>query len=273
MKAVILMNKRNVINVVKFNLKVNKNNIIGWFIAITLIMFVYMIFFPTIKDIGIAKMELMPEEMLKFVGLTSISDMNNFTYYFGMIFNIVLIAISIFAATFSAKLICKEENTKSIEFLNALHISRKEIYIAKLITAFIAITTVLIGVIVSTLISGFIIGGSTFVLSDFMKIIKISSFSAYIFMALSFLISGITSKINVASISSIAVLFCYMIGYLGTLLEKKWLTYFSPFESLSPNNALAMSSSTIITLLIYFVVMVLFIITGIKFYKKRDFYI
>ena len=64
-----------------------------------------------------------------------------------------------------------------------------------------------------------------------------------------------------------------MIGYLGTLLEKKWLTYFSPFESLSPSNALVMSKSTILILFVYFVIIIIFIIAGIKFYKKRDFYI
>lgn len=273
MKVVIKMNRRNIINLTKFNLKVNKGNIWGWFISIFLIMFVYMIFFPTIKDIGIAKMELMPEEMLKFFNLTSLNDMNNYVSYFGMIFNMVLIAISIFAAIFSAKLICKEENTKSIEFLNALHVSRNEIYISKLITAFISITFILLGVVFATLISGFIVGGKTFILNDILMITKVTSITAYMFMALSFLLSGITSKINVSSISSIVVLLCYMVGYLGTLLEKKWLTNFSPFESLSPTNALVMSNSTILILLVYFVIMAVFIIIGIKFYKKRDFYI
>lgn len=273
MKAVIRMNKRNVFNLVKFNLKINKSSILGWFISIFAIMFVYMIFFPTIKDIGIAKMELMPEEMLKFFNLNSLSDMNNYVRYFGMIFNIILIAVSIFAATFSAKLICKEENTKSIEFLNALHISRNEIYISKLITAFISITFILLGVMFASIFSGFLVGGKTFILNDILIIIKITSFTAYLFMALSFLISGITARINVSSISSIIVLFCYMIGYLGVLLEKKWITYLSPFESLNPNNALTMSNSTMLVLSIYFVMTIMFIIAGIKFYKKRDFYI
>lgn len=267
------MNKSNIVNLVKFNIKINKSNVLGWFISIFSIMFIYMIFFPTIKDIGIAKMELMPEEMLKFFNLNSLNDMNNYVSYFGMIFNIVLISISIFAATFSAKLICKEENTKSIEFLNALHISRNEIYISKLITAFISVTFVLFGAISATIFSGFIVGGNTFVLNDVLIITKVTSFTAYIFMALSFLISGITSKINVASISSVTVLFCYMIGYLGILLEKKWVTYFSPFESLNPNNALTMSNSTTSLLSIYFLITIIFIIVGIKFYKKRDFYI
>ncbi len=265
------MSGRNILNATKFNLKVNKSSILGWSIAIFSIMFVYMTLFPIIKDIGMAKMELMPEAMLEFVGLNSISDMNNFISYFGMIFNIILIAISIFSATFSAKIICKEEHTKSIEFLDALNISRDEIYVSKLLTAFISVTLVLISAMSATLISGFINGGSTFVLTDFIKIIKVSSMSAYVFMALSFLISGITSKINVSSISAIGVLVLYMIGYLGILVDKKILTYFSPFESLSPTKALILSNHTILMLLIYLMVIIIFIVIGNKFYKKRDF--
>lgn len=274
MKVVMIMNKakiRNILNIVKFNLKVNKNNILGWTISIFMIMFIYMILFPTIKDIATVKMELMPEGMLKLVGLNSLSDMNNYISYFGMIFNIILVAISIYAATFSAKLITKEESTKSIEFLNALNVSRSEIYLAKLLTAFISVTLVLLGCFSATLISGFISGGSTFVLYDFIKIIKISSISAYLYLALAFLISGITAKINVASISSFGVLFCYMMGYLGVLLNKTWLMYFSPFETFNANHALALSNSTFIALAVYFILMIIFIFIGHYFYKKRDF--
>lgn len=274
MKVVIIMNKmsiRSIINITKFNLKVNKNNIIGWFISIFSIMFLYMILFPYIKDIGAAKMEMLPEDMLKLFGLNSLSDMYNFINYFGMIFTMILVAISIYSATFSAKLICKEEYNKSIEFLNSLNVNRSEIYYSKVLTAFISVTFVLFGTVSSSLIAGLINGGSTFILSDFITIVKISSISVYIYLAIAFLISGITSKINVSSITSIIVLTSYMIGYLGVLLEKKWIMYFSPFETLSTNNVLNINRNTIYVLLIYFIIIIISILLGNKFYKKRDF--
>lgn len=268
MKVVIIMSKNNVFNMIKFNLKVNRNSILGWAITIFVLMFIYMVMFPTIKDIGIAKMEVMPEEMLKFVGLTNITDMSNYNHYFGMIFNMILIVISVFAVTFSARLICKEEKTKSIEFLNSLNVSRQEIYVSKLITAFLAITLVLLAGVIAALIAGLISGGDTFIFNEFIKMIKISSISVYFFFALSFLISGISAKISVGTISSIAVFGTYMIGYLGVLLEKKWLTYFSPFESFSPQNALSLNNYLLY--IIYFIFLVSFIVVGGKFYCKRD---
>lgn len=274
MKVVIIMNKmsmRKIFNITKFNLKVNKNNIVGWFISIFSIMFLYMILFPYVQDIGAAKMEMMPDAMLKLVGLNSLSDMYNFINYFGMIFNMVLVAISIYAATYSSRLICKEEHDKSIEFLNALNVSRSEIYYSKVLTSFISVTFVLLGTFSSALIAGLINGGDTFILTDFITLIKISSISAYVFMSIAFLISGITSKINVSSTSSIIVLSSYMIGYLGTLLEKKWITYVSPFETFNTNSVLNITNSTVIALLIYFVIMIISIILGNKFYNKRDY--
>lgn len=273
MKVVIIMNKisiRSILNITKFNLKVNRSNIIGWLIAIFSIMFLYMILFPYVKDIGAAKMEMLPEDMLKLFGLNSLSDMYNFINYFGMIFMIILVAISIYSATFSAKLICKEEYNKSIEFLNSLNVNRSEIYYSKVLTAFISVTFVLFGAFSSSLIAGLINGGSTFILSDFITIVKISSISAYIYLSVSFLISGITSKINVSSASSIVVLVSYMIGYLGVLLDKKWIMYFSPFDTLNATNVLSISNNTMYVLLIYFVIIVTSILLGNKFYKKRD---
>ncbi len=267
------INFKNIKNIIKLNLKINKNSIIGWSIAVFLLMFLYMILFSSMKDIALAKLEAMPKEMLKLFNMDDLTDMNNYIKYFGMIFSIMLIVISIYAATFSAKLIYKEENTKSIEFLNSLNVNRSEIYISKLITSFIAVTLVLLSCVSAALIGGLINGGETFVIYDFIKIIKMSSISVYFFMAISFLISGITAKINPSSISSILVLFSYMIGYLGILLEKKFITYFSSFESFSAKAVLNMTSTTTILFGIYFTLIIIFILIGHRFYKRRDFVI
>lgn len=267
------INFKNIKNIIKLNLKTNKSSIIGWSISMFLIMFLYMILFSSMKDIALAKLEVMPKEMLKLFSMDSITDMNNYIKYFGMIFNIMLIVISIYSATFSAKLIYKEENTKSIEFLNSLNVNRSEIYISKLITAFISVTLVLFSTMLAALISGLINGGDTFVIYDFIKIIKMSSISVYFFMSISFLISGITAKINPSSISSIFVLVTYMIGYLGVLLEKKFITYFSPFESFNTKAVLSNSNTTILLFVIYFTLIIIFILIGHKFYRNRDFVI
>ena len=92
-------------------------------------------------------------------------------------------------------------------------------------------------------------------------------------MAVSLLLAGITSKVGVAGVGSMVVLFCYVLGYLSKLLDTKatWLAYFSPFQLFSPQNAVALENHTIVELVIYFALAVVFLIVGGFVYKRRDF--
>ena len=256
-----------------FDLKNNRRQIFGWSIAMFSIMFLYMILFPSMQDMVKMKMDAMPKELLELFGMGELSELGNFVNYFGMIFNIVLVAISIFAVTFSANLIYREEKTKTIEFLYSLELSRTEIFVSKLITAFVAVLAVLVSSAVATAICGAINGGETFVLADVMQIIKITGFTAVFFMSAALLLAGVTAKIGVSSIGSMVVLACYMLGYLSKLLEDKlgWLSNFSPFEVFAPEKALSLESGTQVALAVYFGLMVVFLFVGAFVYKRRDF--
>ena len=256
-----------------FDLKNNRRQIIGWSIAIFSIMFMYMILFPSMQDMARIKMDALPKEFLKFFDMQSMDDISNFMGYFGMVFNLVLIAMSIFAATFAANLIYREEKAKTIEFLYSLEASRTEIYVSKLITAFIASLAVLLSAAASTVICGYANGGETFILSDLLQIIKISGFCVFFFMAVSLMLAGITTKVGVAGLGSMTVLFCYVIGYLSKLLDTKatWLAYFSPFELFSPQKVLPLKSHTLVEFGIYLGITVILLIVGGIVYKRRDF--
>lgn len=264
---------KNIGRLTAFQLKNNKKAVIGWSIAVFAIMFMYMGLFESVKDMAQVKMDAMPKEMLSFVGMEEFSDMGNYVTYFGMIFNMLMIAVSIFAATFSANTIYREEKRKTIEFLNSLNVSRTEIYISKLICSFIALTVVAAMTAIPAIICGYAVGGETFSFVDCAAIIKISGFTPYVFLAFSIMTAGAVSSVNAPMAGSMAVLACYFIGYMGKLLEDKaqWLTYLSPFEMFSPQNAVAMESETLTAFGIYLAVCVLFIITGAVVYKRRDF--
>lgn len=266
-------NIKNIGIISTFDLKNNKRFILGWSIAIFSIMFMYMILFPSVKDMAQIKIDSMSKELLQFVGMGELSQLDNFINYFGMVYNLILVAISIFSAVFSANLIYKEEKTKSIEFLNSLSVSRVEIYLSKLLTSYIGVILVLMSGIISSLICGFINGGETFIIADFIKIAKVSSFTAVFFISTSLLITGLTTKINTAAVGSFIVLITYILGFLGELLEDKgeWLLYLSPFKLFSPQNAVELSSDTMMQLGIYFIISIVLIIVGAIAYKKRDF--
>lgn len=256
-----------------FSMKLNRKQIIGWCISIFLIMFLYMILFPSVKDMAQVKIDAMPKELLAFAGMDKLSDMSNFITYFGMIFNMILVAISIFAASFGANLIAKEEKSKTIEFLYSLEISRNEVYVSKLIAGFFAILVVVCSGTISSAIAGAINGGETFVVVEFIQIVKVSGFIPFFFLAIAFMISGISTKIGGSMIASMMVLATYVFGFLSGLLGDKaeWMKELSPFELFSPQNAIALESHTIYEIFIYFALSICFLVIGGIWYKRRDF--
>lgn len=270
------MNKFEFSNVSKiwsFNMKNNRKLLIGWGIAIFSIMFLYMILFSSMQDIAAVKMESMPKELLEIMGISSLNDMTNFVSYFGMIYGIILIAISIFSVNFSSSLLSKEERSGSIEFLSTLYVNRTEIYLGKFLAVFSGTLIVVICASVSSIICGFINGGDTFKLFDVITIIKITSFTPFFFGAIAFMISGISAKLGKGTISYIIVFLSYMLGYLGQLLEDKgeFLKYFSPFNCFNASSAIPLESTTIIQLSIYFLVFIGAVVIGCIVYNKRDY--
>jgi len=263
----------NIIKLTKFQLRNKRFTLIAWSIGLFLMMFMYMILFPTMKELGQAKLDAMPEELLSLFGVTSFNSMGNWIQYFIMMYSIFVLVVSFFAATFTSSNVYEEEKTKSIEFLYGLQVSRSEIYFSKLLASFLGILLLNISMIVSAFICASINGGSSFILGDFLMIIKGSSFTIYFFMALAMMIAGLTAKFSPGMVSAAIVFILYMLGYLGTMLEDKGeiLNRLSPFATFNGNNILEMSNTTIISLVIYLLITVTFIIIGWLSYRKRDF--
>lgn len=264
---------KNIMQLVKFNLRNRKKYILGWCLGIFVMMFIYMILFPSMKELGQAKMDALPKSMLELMGVESFGIMTNWVGYFGMIFNIFAVVISFFTVTFAGSQIYSEEKTKSIEFMNSLPVSRSEVYWSKVISSFVAVLFLSLASALSAIMCGLINGGETFILVDVLQIIKITGFIPFFFMALALCAGGITTKLSPATVGSASVILFYMISYLGSLLEDKgeWLRTITPFKQFSPANALALSNGTMLALGIFGLILVAFLLVGNSVYNKRDF--
>ncbi|HMM05076.1 MAG TPA: ABC transporter permease subunit [Clostridiales bacterium] len=264
---------KNALRLTAFDLKTNRKLITGWFIAIFATMFLYMILFPSVKDMAQFKMEAMPPGVMELFGMEDLSVMSDYVGYFGMVYVLVLIAISVFAVTFSAGLLSKEEKTKTIEFLYSLTVSRSEIYLAKLLTAIIANLLIIAGVALATFGCGMINGGPTFVPGDLLQILTITSLTVFFFMSVGLMIAGVSNQWGTPATGSMVVIASYLLGYLGTLLNENaaWLQRLSPFEEFSPTNALSLTNDIRITLGVYCTLSLIFIGVGLVRYRHRDF--
>ena len=263
----------NIIDLTKFNLKTTKKQIIGWMIAMFSLMFLYMILFPSVKDMAQVKMEAMPEELMQFMGVDSFAGMGNYDEYFAMIYNLILIAISVFATIFASNIIANEEKNKTLEFLYALKVSRLEIFLSKLLTAFIGVLAVVSSAAIATIICGLINGGETFNLTDTMMMIKGSGQIPFVYMAIGLLLAGITTKLATAGLASIVVIFSYVLGFLSTMVSEnlEWIVWFSPFEKLNPKLVVELNSEVMTAMGLYSAIMIIAIVVGGIFYNKRDY--
>lgn len=265
----------NVFKITRFDLRTNRKSIIGWLITVFSIMFLYMILFPSIQDVAKVEMEMMPAELMQFMGMNAMADLANFSTYFGMIYMLVIIAISVFAASYTSGLIYKEEKERTIEFLYSLEVSRSEIFISKALSGFIGMLMVIFSAIVAAIISGLINGGVTFHIGEVIKIGILCGFIPLIFWGISLLLVGLTAKIRITMVSSMMVFVSYILGYLAILLGEKadWLTYVSPFEIFKPEAMLDLGTNELIAFICYLVVTILCFIVGITTYNRRDFHV
>lgn len=266
------MSFSNIKSLSAFNLKNSKRGIFLWSIVLFGIVFMYMILFPSMKDLAQVKLDSLPKEILQLFGMESFLEMSNYNSYFAMIYGFLVLVISLYITSFATGSIVNEEKNGSIEFLYSQSLTRGEIYCSKAITSCVALFSVILACALAAILCGVLVGGETFELFGILQILKITGFTPFVFMALGLMVGGVSSRFGTSQSSIMFVVLSYMLGYLGLLLEDKGkvLRYFSPFELLSPRIALDISSELMLQVFIIFLVSIVFITLGITVYKRRD---
>ncbi len=263
----------NIIKIFVFGILVNKKRIIGWTIGIVAMMAIYMVFFPSVNDMASLKFDAMPEELLGLFGMENMTDLGNYSSYFGMIYQLVLIALSIYGGTFASAIIIGEEKNKSIEFLGALHVSRAEIYVSKYLLVTFSLLVVMILSTVTTIVCGISVGGETYSFNEIVRMSMVSTLVPLFFSGVALLLSGVNPKVGTGAVCGFAVLVSYLIGYLGQILGEngEFIRYFSPFEVIGPISVLEANSYLLIAIVIYGLVYISAVVVGGLFYNRRDF--
>lgn len=255
----------NVLKLLKFNLKIDKKKICVWCLSSFIIIFLYIILFPYVQDVARVEMEMMPKELLQVFGISSYTDLGNFNNYFDSIYNIFVLAISIYSVILATNLVEKEEKNKTIEFLYSLNISRNEIIISKILTVLISIILIITSAFLSTCLCGFINGGETFKIFGIFRTCLNSIFITLFFASIGVFIGGSYLSKSDLELGAGITVFMYLSGVLSIMLgnDFKFLKYISPFEVVKNNNLFIIG--------IYIVICIILICLGIKNYNKRDF--
>ena len=255
----------------KFNFK---NFIIWTLITLSIFLLVYLMY-PAIMSSENAKMidelvKVFPKEVLIAFNMDIASMDSAFGWLKseGSVF--LLLIISCYAGILGSSILLKEENDKTIEYLNSLPIKRTTIVLNKVLVGVINITalTLLIGIFnyIGLTISG------DFNLKQFILLSITPLFPALVTFFICLFISTFTHKTKkTLGISLGIVLVSYMLNTFSAMAEEvEFLKYFSVFTLADIRNVIMNSSINLIVLLITIILStILLILTLFKYHKKE----
>ena len=133
----------------KRELKINFKNFLIWISIILLLLLTVFLIYPSIiKSDNIQMMDEMmkmfPEEILKAfnMDISSIDSVFGWLKTEGFIF--ILLLTGVYASMIGSNILLKEENDKTIEYLNSLPIKRKNILLDKVVCGIFYITAMVV---------------------------------------------------------------------------------------------------------------------------------
>ena len=260
---------------IKRELKLNLKSFIIW-LLILLIMFtlVYLIYpyfitYDTMKDLD-EMMKTFPPELLKAFNM----DMSSISTAYGWFktegFTFVLLIMGIFSAFLGGNILLKEENDKTIEYLESLPIKRNTIVTHKNIVSIIYIFLMVIIFGLFNYISLSIIGDF-----DHKQFILLSITPLFICLPLysiNLFISTFLHK-NKKSISiGLGMVFIfYLLNILSELTEEvEFLKYFSIYTLADTRNVISDVTINPILVLISLFLTIIFIVGTYINYNKKE---
>ena len=260
----------------KRELKTNFKSFTIWTIVLLSIFLIAFLMYPSIVNSDNIKMmnEMMavfPEEMLKAFNM----DISSIDTAYGWLksegFTFVLLIIGCYAGILGSNILLKEENDKTIEYLNSLPITRNDIVVSKTVVGliYIILMIMLLGIFnyIGLSLSG-----------DFDKIqyllLSITpTFPALVIYFSSMLLSTFTNKTKkMLGLSLGIVLISYVLQIFSTIADStEFLKYFSVFTLADLRNVIVDVSINPIMVVISIVLSVIFFALAIVNYNKKDF--
>ena len=259
----------------KRELKINFKSFLIWTVILMLMFLVVYLVYPFI--ISSENIELMdemmamfPEEMLKAfnMDLSSIDTVFGWLKTEGFIF--VLLIVGAYASILGSTIVLKEENDKTIEYLNSLPIKRKDILFSKIKCAIIYIVLMVLIVGIFNYI-GLELSGNfdrkQYILLSFTPILSalpLFSFSLFISMFMHKTKSSIGISLGIVFVS-------YFLQIISGLSDvTKSFKYFTVYTLSDIRNVILNVNIDPIMIILSLLMTILFIIgTYIKYEKKE----
>lgn len=259
----------------KREMKVNLKGFIVWnLILIGIFLVVYLIYPSIINSDNIEMMEEMmkifPKEMLKAFNM----DISTMDSAYGWLksegFVFVLLIIGCYSGIVGSNILLKEENDKTIEYLNSLPITRNSIVINKVMAGLIYVVLMVLILGIFNYI-GLSLSGD-FDKKQFVLLSITPIFSSLVIYFMCIFISTFTHKTKkMLGLSLGIVLISYVLQILSTMADEvKFLQYFSVFTLADIRNVIVDISINPFMVIISISLSILFFILTLVRYNKKE---
>lgn len=269
-------------NLIKLELKKNLKGCLIWGTVLAGILFLYMAFFPSMKDAGFSelldgKLDMLPEGLLDSFGLSDMPDFSVFMEFYCYVFQFIGIGLAIYAMILGTKALCMEEGRKTIEFLYSKPVTRSNIVLSKMIASIISLFIVALMMITASIISDLMFGGGNnivmIILVNVMMLIP-----TLVYWAIGFVISSFLKDDNKSIVIALGLFFgTYLIGIIAMTVDKlKVLKYLSPINYNSSSDVFkffdgrALATLNMTSIIISTIIIVGGVIITFVKYNKKD---
>lgn len=268
-------------NVFKYEFRRLFKSAITWSVVCGVIISMFMLFYPSMKDSGmqelaLTKLEALPEGFLEAFNLSDMVDFSKLPDYTAYVIQYIAMASGIYGAILGVSALVKEESEGTIEFLYSKPITRSKIVTAKLGASALIFYVFILLIGIVTMAISFIVKPEDVetmtMIMDVKTLYMGMAFLGYIFMALGFLISVFIKRSKQAVPIALAVFFTtYLLGIFGKMKENlNFFLYLSPFDYAVPAKIIknGFESKYLVTGL---VIMIISILGTYTVYNKKDF--
>lgn len=268
-------------NMFKFEFKRLLKGSIIWYLVCSALIVMFMLFFPSMKEMGMqelvgSKLEVLPEAFLEAFNISGATDFSNISDFSAYVLQYIIMAGGIYAAILGVSALVKEESEGTIEFLYSKPVTRNKIITAKVLANAVIFYIFLIILGAITMAVSAVVKPEDIEMIDMFMDIKTlyigMALIGYIFMAIGFLISVFIKSSKKAIPIALGVFFAsYILGIFSKLQDRlSGFIYFSPFDYAPPSEIIKNGFETKFIVIGLCIIFISITITYIM-YNKKDF--
>ena len=259
----------------KREIKINLKSFIIWTAILIGLLLVVFLVYPSIinsenMEMMDEMMKMFPEEMLKAFNM----DISSIDSAFGWLktegFIFILLITGIYSAILGSNILLKEESDKTIEYLNSVSVTRKNIAISKILCGFLYITLMIIIIGIFNFIGLSLSGSFNKKLYILLSITPL--FSSIVIFSVCLFLSTFTHKTKKMFGISLGIVFAsYFLNIIAEMGEStEFLKYISIFTLSDIRNVIMNVSINPIMVLLAIIITFIFVTLTIIHYEKKE---